>query len=292
MKIGLKPAKYVVAVSGGVDSMVLLDLASRELTAPAENLIVAHYDHGIRPSSASDRRFVQSKAKDYDLKFFYAEGGLGADASEDLARTKRYAFLNKILKRTGSEAILTAHHKDDLLETVIINLLRGTGRKGLSSLGNRPGLIRPLLEYSKKDLLAYAKHRGLEWREDDTNQDEKYLRNHIRHQLIIRLSDKQQQALLDISHRAGGLNREIDMLIDDLFLQDKGLSRQLFSGLRQTMAAEIVASWLRKENVRLDKKTVNRLVVKLKTSKEDRQIQVNNARYFTIKDGIITLNLS
>ena len=140
MKAELKPGKYVLAVSGGVDSIVLLDLLAKEIER--DNLVVAHFDHGIRQGSATNREFVEGLAKNYGLEFFYEEGELGAKASEALARTKRYEFLNKIKKQTESDAIITAHHQDDVLETIIINLLRGTGRKGLSSLKNHPELVR------------------------------------------------------------------------------------------------------------------------------------------------------
>src|SRR5690606_5271626 len=106
--IKIRPGKYVVAVSGGVDSMVLLDLLRQK---PKLELIVAHFDHGIRPDSAEDRKLVQRVAKHYDLPFVYAEGKLGPKASEALAREARYAFLRRVQAEQGAEAIITAHHQ-------------------------------------------------------------------------------------------------------------------------------------------------------------------------------------
>lgn len=177
------PGSYVVAVSGGVDSMALLHLLRKN---PGLDLVVAHFDHGIRDNSSEDRKFVQTFAKANGLKFVYEEGNLGAGASEARARDARYKFLHKTVEDTGSAAIVTAHHQDDVLETAIINLLRGSGRKGLTSLGNRPGIERPLLSVPKRDLVAYAKDQGLRWREDSTNQDLDYLRNYVRHRLLPR----------------------------------------------------------------------------------------------------------
>src|SRR5688572_27728765 len=131
MKINVAPGKYIVAVSGGVDSMVLLHLLSQHSQS---ELIVAHFDHGIRPDSAEDRKLVEKTAKKYGLEFVYREGELGPGASEAEAREARYGFLQIIKVKHNAKAIVTAHHQDDMLETAIINMLRGTGRKGLSSL--------------------------------------------------------------------------------------------------------------------------------------------------------------
>src|SRR6266542_1461422 len=149
MKVRVSPGKYVVAVSGGVDSMVLLDLLRQK---PKLELVVSHFDHGIRPDSEEDRRLVQRIARAYGLPFVYARGNLGPKAGEALAREARYAFLRRVQQEQGAKAIITAHHQDDMLETAIMNLLRGTGRRGLSSLKSREGLLRPLLNWTKKDI--------------------------------------------------------------------------------------------------------------------------------------------
>ena len=177
MDVSLKPGKYVVAVSGGVDSMVLLDLLKDQ---PHLKLIVAHYDHGIRPDSAKDRQLVQDVAAAYHLPMVFENGKLGSTASEATARQARYEFLERTRQTHSARAILTAHHQDDVLETAIINLIRGTGRRGLTALSSQPLIIRPLLHVSKADIRAYAEKQQLKWHEDSTNQDEKYLRNYIR----------------------------------------------------------------------------------------------------------------
>jgi tRNA(Ile)-lysidine synthetase-like protein len=131
MKIQLPKGRYVVAVSGGVDSVVLLDALSK---LPNLELVVAHLDHGIREDSIEDRRFVASLAASYGLVFEYGEGRLGSGASEATAREARYNFLRGVKMKHDAKAIITAHHQDDLIETAILNMLRGTGRKGLTSL--------------------------------------------------------------------------------------------------------------------------------------------------------------
>src|SRR5689334_19288064 len=122
----VQPGKYVLAVSGGVDSMVLLHALQGR---PGVKLVVAHYDHGIRPDSHEDRHLVQVVAAQHGLPFEYEEDWLGWGTSEETAREARYNFLERTRQRHKSDAIITAHHQDDVLETAIINLLRGTGRK-------------------------------------------------------------------------------------------------------------------------------------------------------------------
>src|SRR5579884_3654782 len=116
MEIQLEPGAYVVAVSGGVDSVVLLDLLTKNHNL---KLTVAHFDHGKRKDSASDRHFVQKLAEKHGLSFVYAEGRLGLGASEAAARKARYKFLQQVRESAEARAVVTAHHQDDLLETAI-----------------------------------------------------------------------------------------------------------------------------------------------------------------------------
>lgn len=180
---------YVVAVSGGVDSIVLLDMvALNEVQLPnSEQIIVAHFEHGIRDDSAEDAQFVEGRARHYGYRCEVGHGALGKNVSEEAAREARYTFLRQICKKYNA-TLVTAHHQDDMLETMIINLLRGTSWRGLASLQSSNYVFRPLLDISKRGLLEYAKRHSLQWREDSTNQDESYLRNYIRLTLIPRLT--------------------------------------------------------------------------------------------------------
>src|SRR5690606_22278428 len=145
--------KYIVAVSGGVDSMVLLDMLVRE---GSHELIVAHFDHGIRADSHKDATFVQDVAKKYGLPFEKRREVLGEKASEALARERRYAFLRSVAARHEAK-IVTAHHLDDVVETVAINITRGTGWRGLAVMDT--DIVRPLVDMEKKELVRYANQR-------------------------------------------------------------------------------------------------------------------------------------
>lgn len=266
MDIAVAPGRYVVAVSGGVDSMALLhSLQSR----PGLKLTVAHFDHGIRPDSKNDRFLVQTAARGMGLPFVYHEGRLGAGTSEDTARRARYEFLQAVRAASGASHILTAHHRDDVLETVILNLMRGTGRKGLSPMSGRSNVMRPLLHLTKDQLIQYAKLQGLKWQEDPTNADTRYLRNYIRHIVLPSLDENARQQLLDYSTKTSLLNQQIDeQLIHYLHLQPglKVLERHSFIMLPHTVAREVMTYWLRNLGVQgLDRRTIERLVNAAKT---------------------------
>lgn len=193
--------KYVVAVSGGIDSVVLLDmLATKKLVIQPgqastrdDELTVAHFDHGIRDDSAHDARFVKGVAESYGLPFVGRREELGAGASEETARRARYTFLRQVAVDTNA-LIVTAHHADDAVETVAINLTRGTGWRGLAVL-DTPMIARPLLGFSKQQLRNYALTQRLEWVEDSTNGTDAYLRNRLRRRIQRQLGRADAEAL-------------------------------------------------------------------------------------------------
>ncbi len=288
MEISVKPGKYVVAVSGGVDSVVLLDLLNQEENL---NLIVAHYDHGIRKDSISDRKFVERLAKKNGLQFHYTEGKLGNKTSEADARTKRYEFLNKVKKQTSSSAIITAHHRDDLLETAIINLLRGTNRRGLSSLQSGD-IIRPLLSYPKSDLLAYAKNNKLAWREDSTNSDPKYLRNYIRQEIIPKLTLQERNSFLAIIKSSQTANKQIDNLLSSLITansKDGKIARDWFNSLPHNVAREVMSSWLRQQSVSFNKTTIENLVIAAKTLESGKNRDIDKNHVLSVQRDYLAL---
>lgn len=290
MNIEVEPGKYVVAVSGGVDSVTLLDLLAQK---PELKLIVAHFDHGIRPDSKSDRLHVKELAKKYNLSFVYDEGKLGAGASEEKAREARYKFLHKTRESANARAIITAHHQDDLLETAIINLLRGTGRKGLSSLTSSDKILRPLLHLSKPDLFKHAKRHGLTWREDPTNKDQYYLRNYVRHQIVPKLNKNSKQKLIDIVTKSKRLNEQIDeQLISQLHLQPslKELDRDYFVTLPHEISMEVMNHWLKKNGAKnLNRKLLEQIVAAAKTLKAGKLIDVDLTHVIKISPGRLTL---
>jgi tRNA(Ile)-lysidine synthetase-like protein len=254
---------------------------------------VAHFDHGIREDSAEDRRLVQALAKKYGLPFVFAEGKLGPAASEATARRARYEFLEKTRRAAKANAVVTAHHQDDLLETVILNLLRGTGRRGLSSLKSTDVIRRPLLHIPKSELLRYAEREGLRWHEDSTNADERYLRNYIRQRILPRFAAKDREALLILSKWAAKQNRAIsEQVANYLHLQPGAgaLDRHSFIMLPHAVAREVMAEWLlTNTGVELSKKLLERLVVAAKTGRRGSKVDVDAGHWLYISPDKLAL---
>lgn len=255
-----------MAVSGGVDSMALLGLLQSH---GGYELIVAHLDHGIRSDSEEDRRLIEAVANMLGLPFFYREAKLGDGTSEAEARRVRYGFLNQIKDEQAAAAIITAHHQDDVLETAIINILRGTGRKGLTSLSSNE-IVRPLLNVPKRKLIKYAKSHKLSWREDSTNFDNSYLRNYVRHNIVPRFDEASRDRFMELIYKTKVTNEELDDLLAK-YLENSSvtmLNRPELVKLSHDLALEVMAGWLRLNNIRaFDRKTLERLVVAVKTGK-------------------------
>jgi tRNA(Ile)-lysidine synthetase-like protein len=237
--------RYVVAVSGGVDSVVLLDLLTK---LGRVEIIVAHFDHGIRPDSQEDTIFVEALARQHNLPFETRREELGPVASEDYARQRRYAFLRELTDRHDA-GLMTAHHADDVIETVAINLRRGTGWRGLAVLDN-PLIVRPLLGYTKSQIKAYAERYGLQWREDSTNHTDAYLRNRIRARLAENLDEDTRLQLLALWQTQRQLKRQIDeestRMIEDQMIAS---SRYFFSMIDETSASELLRAACAREEV-------------------------------------------
>lgn len=256
----------MVAVSGGVDSMALLDMLRQQ---PDVSMVVAHFDHGIRPDTHEDRQLIQDVTRQHAIPFVYEEAQLGPGVSENTARVARYDFLRRAKEAHGAQAIVTAHHQDDLLETAVLNIMRGTGPRGLVSLRSRPGLERPLLHVPKKDLVAYAKDQGLVWREDSTNADTRYARNYVRQHIIPKFSAAQRQELLHHITQLGPVQQELEQLLVDYLHLHPGqseLNRHWFIMLPHAVSREVMLVWLQRHQVTdITSKTLERLVRAAKT---------------------------
>lgn len=249
--------KYVVAVSGGVDSVVLLDMLVR---SGRGDLVVAHFDHGIRPDSAADARFVAGLAEKYGLPFETERAELGPSASEETARIHRYAFLRAMARRHEGR-IVTAHHQDDVIETIVINLRRGTGWRGLAVL-NDPTIARPLLGAKKSQLYDYAVKRGLEWVEDETNSSDVYMRNRIRRQLGG-FDEQSRSALLELHTKQRELVGKIDSETEKLSTP----SRHFFTMVDEAVAMELLRAQLASAGLSLTRPRRFRLLHAIKTAR-------------------------
>jgi len=219
--------KLLLAVSGGVDSVVLCELCKQS----AYDFIIAHCNFQLRGAeSERDEKFVKELGKKYDVdvlvKRFDTEkyAKEGKVSIQVAAREIRYNWFNELLTHHSPlpAHLLTAHHLDDNIETMLMNLFKGTGIAGLRGILPRQGkIVRPLLFAKKEELLAFAKENNLQWVEDSSNTSDKYSRNYIRHQLIPLIGKIYPEAENNL---AGNLQRFAD--IEDLYRQAIGLHKK------------------------------------------------------------------
>jgi len=197
----------LVAVSGGLDSMVLLHaLRFGRTTFP---ITAAHFDHRMRARSGDDADWVRGVCTAWDVALL-REAAQHPPRSEAAARAQRYAFLEAAAARVGADAIATAHHADDQAETILFRLLRGAGLHGLRGIPPRRGrLVRPLLEFTRADAREYARENRLAWREDPSNRDERFARNRIRRRLLPALEAARPGAAGDVV-RLGALAEQAE----------------------------------------------------------------------------------
>ncbi len=248
----------LIAVSGGLDSTVLLFALAKNLQAPnlacsnkidllIQNFIkdtnlnqieAIYLDHSQRPDTKLDLQAVQKICTKFNLTLNHQKLDLPPNCSEELARKNRYQALSLTLQKKNLDHIITAHHADDVLETALINLKRGSGPKGLSSLAHHPnGTWRPFLAnfqnnlfITKADLLNYAKLNKLTWHEDSTNQSSNYFRNRLR--VKLKTSHQQtKQKFLNLLAASSKLNSALNIELTklDFALRHNNLQQNLYS---------------------------------------------------------------
>lgn len=264
--------KWIVAVSGGVDSIVLLD---RLVKANGAKLIVSHVDHGIRPESGEDAAFVRTCAEMYSLPFELIQLALGAGASEELARTRRWQFLREMRDKHGAEKIVTAHHGDDVCETMVINVLRGTGWRGIATLRETDEIMRPLLAMRKSDIVAYARANELQWREDATNRDQAYLRNYVRHTIMPQTSDGQREQLLGLHAQQCALRERIEQEA----AQHTSTRRHQFIMWPDEVAREMLRPYVGS----LTQREYDRVLLFIRVGHPSKQLTLSNGKVITLK---------
>ena len=176
----------VVAVSGGADSMTLLDLLARLRPLHRWHLHVATFDHRWGAHGAAAVEAVRSVAAAWGLPFHTATAAV-VTTDEDSARRQRWQFLDSVALSVGAATVAVGHTAEDRAETLLLNLLRGSGTTGLGAMGSRRGVIRPLLDLSRAEVRAYAAEARLVVQDDPTNADPRWLRNRLRADVLPRL---------------------------------------------------------------------------------------------------------
>lgn len=226
------PDGLCVAWSGGLDSTVLMDLLVRARRCWELELAALHVDHGLRPGSADDAALCRRLADGWGVPLEIVSIEVADDDSRQAAaRRQRYAALARASRRFGCEAIATAHHADDALETALLQFVRGSSSAGLASLAPDPprspapiaawddlDVRRPLAPVTRDQLESYADARDLEWRRDPTNAERTYTRNRLRHDVLPVLADAagsrepMRRTIANLADEARALERRVDRL--------------------------------------------------------------------------------
>lgn len=274
----IETGTYLVAVSGGVDSMVLIELLRAQ---PHLNVAIAHVNHGIRPDSARDEDFVRSYAKTSGITYYSKKLKLGPKASEATARRARHAFFKELIKKHGYDGLITAHHHDDIVETAIINMIRGTGWRGLVAMQSNKNILRPLAECTKQEIIDYAQENNIFWVEDSTNVDTKYLRNYIRHNVLKDdeqtkeklkiIIEKQEQTEAEIRQLLAVVKKQVVLKKNPLIL-----SRYQCIMLPNDILAEVLREVLDTLDPRppINKKRIQAMVQFIKTAQANKVLQL------------------
>lgn len=229
-KLWQSGSTLLVAVSGGVDSVALLHLLHELEQRDSLKLVVAHINHQLRGEQANaDEQFVRALALKHGLDIVITRLNLRTESGEPIAnrqaiaRQMRYAFLMEQAKTWNAEGIVLAHHRDDQVETIVMNLMRGSGLDGVSGMSavrvqEGVKLIRPLLAMDKQVLIDYCLDRKLAFRQDESNESNDYLRNYIRHEILPQLQQRQPQ-LNSAIERFAAIVREDQLALEELAKQ-------------------------------------------------------------------------
>jgi len=245
LKAQALPRRWLLAVSGGLDSMVMAEILWRWRRHLGVELAVAHIHHGTTGSPQDEYRMqaqklVRTWAKEHKVRFLTLKARPRELKSEADFRKLRHHTLEKWRSHFGYDLVVLAHHRDDLLETRMLRLIRGSGAQGLRAMQFRSGtLLRPLLSLNRVELEHYANERALRWIEDPSNEKSDALRNWLRHEWLPVLESKRKGALKSLSRSLEILSpdRKASQLGQYVGLRRKDIGRVPFTR-QQTIVAE------------------------------------------------------
>lgn len=245
--------RIILAISGGLDSVVLLDLM-KELSSPCElELYLLHIHHGLSDKkeiqSYRDRakKFVSRLSRSYGLEFLCPDPPKSLLKSEENFRHFRLFHFKKILKQKQADAIALAHNNNDLLETRLIQLVRGCGKEGLKGMKAwEPPYLRPLLTFSRQEIKDYALEKKLKWKEDPSNKNNHYLRNWIRNKWLVDLENKRSGSVKSLARSLESLCLSQNEDLCFLAVTSQGIKRKLLMEMPLKEQKRVLAFYMRK----------------------------------------------
>jgi tRNA(Ile)-lysidine synthase len=285
------PRQILLALSGGVDSMVMAEVLYKWRTGLRLKLAVAHVHHGPTPSPKQKayrrrtQKFVKEWARERELPFFTNETAPTLTSEQGL-REFRLGLLGEWLNEIKGEAVAFAHHRDDLLETRLIRLIRGSGNQGLRSMSVYSlGKFRPLLGLSSREIRAYAESCGLKWIEDPSNAESNILRNWMRHEWLPSLETQRPGALKSLARSLETVSpptKEFDLA------PYVGLRRELFragSSPQSPQSRELLAQYLKALGLKNYAQThVDEILKRLSCRQRDLEFEMLGLRFSVSAD--------
>lgn len=300
MRLTPDEGSVLVAVSGGPDSVALLDLLVRGTERHRRRLVVGHVDHGIHPQSGTIATAVAELADRFGLGSGSQQLKLGSDATETLARRERRRALRRLAASHDCTAIALAHHADDQVETVLLRVLRGSGTVGLAGMAARRGIwIRPVLNVDRTALVAHLEAAGLSAWQDPANQDPRHLRSWLRTVVLPLLFERDasvRESLLAVADHAGRNRRawnQVPELLESLDLRAHGSTISVaaapLGGYRSEVQHAVLAALGRRFGVPLGAVRIGALMRLLAGARSGAQVHLTPALEAELAFGRLVL---
>ncbi|MEI0510277.1 tRNA lysidine(34) synthetase TilS [Brachyspira intermedia] len=291
----IKNKTLAVAYSGGIDSQVLLNITYRLKDELSFNLIIIHVNYNLRgEDSTNDELFARDMAKKYNIEIYVKEIAPNSYNGKNIqleARNDRYNFFEELHNKKIYDYLLIAHNKDDLAETIIYRMIKGAGTNVYKSLRDKKGyILRPILNFYRKDIEEYAKNNNLEHREDVSNKKNYYSRNKIRNLIIPMLEEINTNAKNNIIRFAKRSYEETYILrkkINKLYkknISEKNtkLNIEKIKNTNELFIKKIIIKFLAKNNIEITEKRVSEILKLIKSDKPNIRLRLDN--FYLIKE--------
>ena len=291
----IKNKTLAVAYSGGIDSQVLLNIAYRLKDELSFNLIIIHVNYNLRgEDSTNDELFARDMAKKYNIEIYVKEIAPNSYNGKNIqleARNDRYNFFEELHNKKIYDYLLIAHNKDDLAETIIYRMIKGAGTNVYKSLRDKKGyILRPILNFYRKDIEEYAKNNNLEHREDVSNKKNYYSRNKIRNLIIPMLEEINTNAKNNIIRFAKRsyeetyiLRKKVNKLYKkNISKKNKKLNIKKIRNIKSLFIKKIIIKLLAKNNIEITEKRIIEILNIIKSDKPNINLRLDN--YYIVKE--------
>jgi tRNA(Ile)-lysidine synthase len=263
---GVQGETIVVAVSGGGDSIALLDVLGRLARRLRLRLVAHGVDHGLRPEAAEELRWAEALAQEHQVPFGSSRVHVALGGNlQSRAREARYAALTAAAEQAGARWVATGHHADDRAETVLMRIMRGAGPRGLAVLGPAEGgRLRPLIRARRSDVVAHLERHALKYASDPSNQDRRFLRSRVRHELLPLLESLEPQSVRHLNALADQLMEGDAPIVLDAAGKAVVLSRAQAAALRRAQKFRLFRARIRLaggREIQLDRRTGRPVIV-------------------------------